>query len=773
MLDILLQPIIWFINQYSYTKKFIMLTLLFISALIMPIYHLNNYVGSSNSFSEKEILGIRYIMPVKRFLFSMNAYESMLTSNPGNPPSIEILDELWNVLQKEELRDGQALDTKQSFDELKTEFMKLRDKADSIPVSARFPLTDVVDQKISALLNTTAIHSNLVLDSDADSYYVMDTIILRLPALDQEVSAYQQLANDILNKKSISSQDQEALITLKTNIKNAFELTKSNLESSVANTKDKALFNEFSQAFEAYESSINDYTDYIYHGVSNLSNTSYTTSLYHSKINSLADQTTISASKLFDIGSDCLVKLIQARIEQTSTPWMFTLIISVVVLLLIFYFMVGFRMSVVQTVNDLRRASEDLASGDLTTRLQICTKDELSYAGIAFNQVAESFNHLIGEVQTSANNVTNASETLSATSVQMQHEAESLSELSKTANQLTDSVDNSIKTVAAAVEQSSANINEVSSVSVKVGQNIQFVQSSAEAVSSKMQSIADSASEMSSSVNTVASAIEEMSASLNEVSMSAAQAAKVATLAESTAQATSETVNILGTSAKEIENVLGVIKDIASQTNLLALNATIEAASAGEAGKGFAVVANEVKELAKRSAEAAEDIRQRIENMQSNTNAAVNAIEQILTIISEISHINNTIASAVEEQTATVNEISRSVSGAAQAAKDVTLNVQEAAETSASVSSQVNEANRSVALITTNIAELAQGANEISKGAGEAANSASQMAGQVEQVNKTSLETEHEASSLNLTAQELASLAANLKNMVERFKIAV
>ena len=112
--------------------------------------------------------------------------------------------------------------------------------------------------------------------------------------------------------------------------------------------------------------------------------------------------------------------------------------------------------------------------------------------------------------------------------------------------------------------------------------------------------------------------------------------------------------------------MIKVITSIAQQTNLLALNATIEAARAGEAGKGFAVVANEVKELAKETAKATEDISQKIEAIQGDTQGAVEAIDQIGTIINQINDIQNTIASAVEEQTATTNEIGRNVAEAAK-----------------------------------------------------------------------------------------------------------
>lgn len=221
----------------------------------------------------------------------------------------------------------------------------------------------------------------------------------------------------------------------------------------------------------------------------------------------------------------------------------------------------------------------------------------------------------------------------------------------------------------------SENANQLGNSSTTLSQTSEQMGANAEETSSQANLVAAAAEEVSANVNTVATGIEEMGASISEIASNANEAARVANEAVTTANKTNATINELGERSTEIGLVVKLISSIAEQTNLLALNATIEAARAGEAGKGFAVVANEVKELAKETAKATEDISNKIEGIQSSTNEAVVAIEEIGRIIANVNDISNTIASAVEEQTATTSEISRSVAEAAKGSSEIAENI--------------------------------------------------------------------------------------------------
>lgn len=158
----------------------------------------------------------------------------------------------------------------------------------------------------------------------------------------------------------------------------------------------------------------------------------------------------------------------------------------------------------------------------------------------------------------------------------------------------------------------------------------------------------------------------------------------------------SSRVDELAAAANEIGKVTQTITDMSEQTNLLALNATIEAARAGEAGKGFAVVANEIKELANQTAEATQDISQKIDLTRVATTATAGAIKEITAVINEINEIISYIASAVEEQSATTKEVTQNLSQASMGIQDVNGNISQGASASGEIAKDISEINNAV-----------------------------------------------------------------------------
>ncbi len=166
-----------------------------------------------------------------------------------------------------------------------------------------------------------------------------------------------------------------------------------------------------------------------------------------------------------------------------------------------------------------------------------------------------------------------------------------------------------------------------------------------------------STAEVAEGATNLSHAAGELTSSITEISRRVVEASAMTERAAEQAKNAATTVETLARSADQIGDVVKLIEEIASQTNLLALNATIEAARAGDAGKGFAVVASEVKSLATQTAQATQNIAQRIEQIQQTTHDTVTALSQITGAVSAIDEVTTTIASAVEEQSAATQEI--------------------------------------------------------------------------------------------------------------------
>ena len=344
---------------------------------------------------------------------------------------------------------------------------------------------------------------------------------------------------------------------------------------------------------------------------------------------------------------------------------------------------------IVKPIRNMITMLKDIAEGegDLTKRIIDNSGDETEEMAHWFNQFVEKVQNIIKDVAGNAGILYDSSQSLTAISKQM---ATNAAHTSDTANG-----------VAAASEEMSAN----------------------------MQSVAAAMEEASTNVSMVAAATEEMSSTINEIAENTEKARNITASAVTKTVSASSQVGELGRAAREIGKVVETITEISSQVDLLALNATIEAARAGDAGKGFAVVAGEIKELARQTAEASGEIKNRVEGIQSNTDGTVNQINDVSEVVNEINTIVATIASAVEEQSATTREIVGNVSQASVGLSEVNENVAQSSQVSGEIARDISEVTRSSTDISSSCKEV------------------------------------------NVSSEALAALADKLNQMVKKFKV--
>ena len=204
------------------------------------------------------------------------------------------------------------------------------------------------------------------------------------------------------------------------------------------------------------------------------------------------------------------------------------------------------------------------------------------------------------------------------------------------------------------------------------------------------------------SLEETASAMEELTSTVRQNADNARQANQLAVSASDVAEQGGavvgqviDTMGAINASSKKIVDIISVIDGIAFQTNILALNAAVEAARAGEQGRGFAVVASEVRSLAQRSASAAKEIKQLIDDSVDKVDSGSKLVQQagetmseVVSSVKRVTDIVGEISSASQEQSVGIEEVNRAITLMDEATQQNAALVEQAAAAAQSMQDQ-------------------------------------------------------------------------------------
>ena len=359
----------------------------------------------------------------------------------------------------------------------------------------------------------------------------------------------------------------------------------------------------------------------------------------------------------------------------------FTYIVSICTILLILlvsYLLIRFIVKrVIDPLEELTSAGEQLSQGNLNFHIDFHSEDEVGILAESLNKSGETLSLYIQDISQKLHELAQGNLTI-------ENDLQYIGDFVK--------IQDSIGLI----------INQLNGTMAQIDQAAIEVSRGAEQIANSSQTLAQGATEQSQE-------IDQLMDRLKNVSEQIAGNARDAALTNDTTAEVAEQIEIcnqqmhemagamqeISHSSQQIENIIKTIEDIAFQTNILALNAAVEAARAGSAGKGFAVVADEVRNLASKSAEAAKSTTALIGQSLQSVSSGVGLMERTQksldsvvggaqVVLDKVKNISDSSA----QQTDTINTINVSISQIAQVVQTNSATSQESAAASEELSGQ-------------------------------------------------------------------------------------
>ncbi|MDD2851121.1 MAG: methyl-accepting chemotaxis protein [Desulfuromonadaceae bacterium] len=571
---LIVQPAIRFMNRLTYSRKMLIAALFFCVPIALLSYFLITNILEQIEFSSKERIGVEYATPLGKLLHGVLEERStaLLGAEAGGAPTSS--DQLLAGVERTHAPRGDMLATKGQLQELKLKMGKLSGLRGGT-AHQTFEAYNAVTTDLLGLIVLVADNSNLTLDPDIDSYYLMDTFSTKLPALAEALSRATIIASRLPGISAAPVGDRTDLIVLSGQIKTLVEGVNKNIRASCE--KNMKLSERLQTPLQEIDYSVTEFLKSV------AIVTAASTPAGLAKAAKNADAAVFRANEVVARELD---GLLAARVSGFRTRMTTYLSISFVLFLIGVYLNIACYLSVRFGIVSAKDVTLKVAEGDLTVEVPVLSQDELGEMARVCNTMTGNLRHIVG----------------------------TLSDVTGRVHDCAGKLSNS-------VEQQSGFSTQLSSSVVEISSTMEEFTSTASQIARHSQSVVERADKTLDDTKNGAAEVENLNFKVNDISQNI--------------QTNLTEIVELGRKSKEINKVMEIINNIANQTKLIAFNAALEAASAGEAGKRFGVVAVEIRRLADSVVESTSEIEGKITEILDSVNRLVMSSEKSFQLIQE------------------------------------------------------------------------------------------------------------------------------------------
>jgi len=390
----LFSPAIALMNRLDYTRKFMVLGLIYLVAITVVVYSLYANLNQVARTSQRQLEGLELIKPISSGVQFMQQHRGLSTGVLGGNEAMR------NQCDTKEIETAAAFDAierrlsaslvlSEDWARLKADWNSLQKGWSHWTVDENFSThTDLIDRMLVFEVRVADDYA-LTFDSDVDAFYLIDTTINKLPLALERLGRIRAFGTGILTQKQISAYQQAEMIALIAELRHALKFLAINLEKT--GQFNPGIQNPLLAATEDIVDSARQIVDLVQSDI--------ITEHFVTSPEDFFKMATAAIDKGYRQMDQTLLPkteaLITERIQHTKNKLHVSIGIAVLLLLVVHYFLIGIYYAMIGSIQSLTRSARVFAGGDMRERINLDTRDELRQVGDSFNEMADGFNALL------------------------------------------------------------------------------------------------------------------------------------------------------------------------------------------------------------------------------------------------------------------------------------------------------------------------------------------------------------------------------------------